>query len=152
MNTINERIRYVRKNILKISQQELSKKIGISQNAVSWSEKPNNNVSDITIKAICTIFNVNEEWLRYGTEPIFIESDTFDLNKFIEQQGATDLEKEIVRTYFELPQEIRRPLLEHFMKKFGYRQDVMTVNEMQEIYNSAPDEDPRSENNNKKII
>lgn len=135
-----------------MSQLDFANKLGLSQRTISWSEQEGNNVPDSNIKSICTLFNVNENYLRYGTEPIFIESDTFDLNKFIEQQGATDLEKEIVRTYFELPQEIRRPLLEHFMKKFGYKQDVMTVNEMQEIYNSAPDEDPRLENNNKKII
>lgn len=149
MNTINERIKYIRKNILKISQQELSKKIGISQNAVSWSEKPNNNVSDSTIKTICVSFDINEDWLRNGIEPMFVESDNFDLNKFIDEQGATDLEKEIVKTYFELPKEIRQSLLDHFMKKFGYK-NPMTVDEMQEIYSFAPNQDPKS--NNKKII
>lgn len=143
LNTINERIKHVRKNILKISQQELAEKIGVSQNAISWSEKPNNNVSDSTIKSICTLFNINEDYLRHGTEPIFIESDTFDLNKFIDEQGGTELEKEIIRTYFELPEDIRKTILEHFKQKFGLHEKSkgkpMTVAEMQTLYDSIPD-------------
>ncbi|MDO4317898.1 MAG: helix-turn-helix transcriptional regulator [Lachnospiraceae bacterium] len=115
MNTLNERIKKVRKD-LGLSQKEFAAKIGISQRAVSWGEQPGNNVPDNTIKALCMIFKVNEPWIRYGTEPMYIESSTFSLDIFLETQQATPLEIDILKAYFELEPDIRKMLLEHFQK------------------------------------
>ena len=142
-SSLNERIKYIRKNILKMSQFDFANKLGLSQRTISWSEQEGNNVPDSNIKSMCTLFNINEDYLRHGTEPIFIESDTFDLNKFIDEQGGTELEKEIIRTYFELPEDIRKTILEHFKQKFGLHEKSkgkpMTVAEMQTLYDSIPD-------------
>ncbi len=142
-SSLNARIKYIRKNILKMSQFDFANKLGLSQRTISWSEQEGNNVPDSNIKSMCTLFNINEDYLRYGTEPIFIESNTFDLNKFIDEQGGTELEKEIIRTYFELPENIRKTILEHFKQKFGLQEKSkgkpMTVSEMQTLYDSIPD-------------
>ena len=47
-----------------------------------------------------------------------IQKSSFSLDSFIEEHGGTDLEIEIVKTYFELEPEIRHTILEHFKKKF----------------------------------
>jgi len=111
------RIRNVRKE-LKMSQKEFAERMGVSQGTVSWSEQPYKNVPDSTIRSICTIFNVNEDYLLYGQLPIFIQPDVFSLDKFIDERGGTDLEKEIIKTYFELDPEIRKATFEHFKNKF----------------------------------
>ncbi len=116
--TLNERIRELRKQLC-LSQKDFAEKIGISQRSVSWSEQPNNNVPDSTIKSICMAFGVNEEWLRYGTEPIYIQPPTFSLDDFARQHGATELELQIVKTYFELDAETRKMLISHFSRSFA---------------------------------
>ena len=118
MITLNERIKELRKRS-GLSQKGLAEKIGISQRSVSWGEQPGNNVPDSTIKTICMAFNVNEDWVSYGTEPMYIQPDTFSLDNFIKEKGGTELEKEIVKTYFELDPEIRKAVMDHFKAKFA---------------------------------
>lgn len=73
---IGERIRYLRKNCLKIkSADEFGSKIGISGSNIRNIENSRINVTDRVISDICTVFNVNENWLRNGgpDDSIFIE-------------------------------------------------------------------------------
>lgn len=140
---INARIRYLRKEILHLNQRQFASDLGMAQTGISGMEQDGATVTDRVIKSICLFYSINEDWLRHGTEPIFIESDTFDLNKFIDEQGGTELEKEIIKTYFELPEDIRKTILEHFKQKFGLQEKLkeksMTVVEMQTLYDSIPD-------------
>ena len=62
---------------------------------------------------------MNEEWLLNGTEPMFVQPDTFSLDDFVKSKGATGLELEIVKTYFELDPEIRRTAMEHFKRRLA---------------------------------
>lgn len=64
--TINERIKYLRKNIFCLSQAELAEKLGISQTAVASIERKHGIVSEQTIKFFCLLYSVNEEWLRHA--------------------------------------------------------------------------------------
>lgn len=118
IESVNFRIKELRK-ALGMSQTELAKKMGVSQGAVSWNEQPGNNVTESTIKSICTILNANEEFLLNGALPMFIQPDTFSLDNFIKEKGGTELEKEIVKTYFELDPEIRKAVMDHFKAKFA---------------------------------
>jgi len=70
-------------------------------------------------KLICTVFNVNEDWLLNGAEPMFIEPDTFSLDAFIKERGGDDLEMQIIKAYFELDEETRRSVVEHFKEKLA---------------------------------
>lgn len=108
--TINERIKFLRKE-KGLNQKQFASLLGITQSGASYMEQPGNNVSDSSIKSICTICNVNEEWLRSGIEPIHIEPDTFSLDEFVKQRGATDLELQIVKLYFDLDTNTRN---QHF--------------------------------------
>lgn len=74
--TIGERIRYLRKNILVIkSGDEFGNKIGISGSNIRNIENSRINVTDRVISDICTVFSVNEDWLRSGgsDDEIFVE-------------------------------------------------------------------------------
>lgn len=114
---LDSRIRNIRKE-LKMSQKEFAERMGVSQGTISWSEQPDKNVPDSTIKSICTIFNVNENYLLYDELPMFLQPDTFSLDNFIEERKGTDLEKEIIKTYFELDPEVRKAVFDHFKNKF----------------------------------
>ena len=116
--TINERVRYLRKNVLHISQTEFASSLGMKQTGISYMERDGSTVTDQTIKSICFFYNINEEWLRYGTGEMYIQPDTFDLNAFARSNGATDLELQIIRSYFELDADVRKAVLEHLKKCF----------------------------------
>lgn len=117
MDTLNERIKTVRKN-LGLSQKDFAEKIGISQRSVSWGEQPGNNVPDSTIKALCMAFRVSETWLRDGTGPMYTAEPTFSLDQFVRDHHGTDQEIEIMKAYFELDPEIRRKVWDHFRARF----------------------------------
>lgn len=67
---MNERIKHLRKDILKLSQKDFSDKLGLSENFVWMIEKGNRVPSDRTISDICRIFDIQEDWLRHGLEPM----------------------------------------------------------------------------------
>lgn len=117
--TINERVKYFRKEILHLSQTDFAISIGMKQTSVSSFEKPGATVSDQSIKAICSIYSLNEDWLRYGTEPMYIEPTVFNLDEFCKQHEATEQEIEAVKAYFELPPDIRKYLIKHFSGRLG---------------------------------
>lgn len=64
---MNNRILSIRKDA-KLTQEEFGSRIGgLSRNYVWMIEKGERIPSDRTINDICREFNVNEEWLRFGT-------------------------------------------------------------------------------------
>lgn len=67
---MNTRILEIRKS-LNLSQEEFSNKIGLKRSSLSEIERGNAPVTERTIIAICSKFNVNEEWLRSGKGKMF---------------------------------------------------------------------------------
>ncbi len=75
MNDILLRIRKVFKDSEK-SQTEIGKMISkTSQYVWKLLNDDNANPSDSVIKDICREFNINEEWLRFGIEPMKKQPD-----------------------------------------------------------------------------
>lgn len=70
---MNERLKQLRKE-LKINQTNFAKQLGITQTAYSMIENGNNPLADRYIKVICSVFNVNETWLRTGEGEMFLFS------------------------------------------------------------------------------
>ena len=69
---VKERIKELRKT-LKMSQDTFAEKLSLTKNYISLVENGNRNLSEQSIKVLCSIFNVNEEWLRTGNGKMFIE-------------------------------------------------------------------------------
>lgn len=114
--TINERIKFLRKE-KGLNQKQFALLLGITQSGASYMEQPGNNISESSIKSISTICNVNEEWLRNGTEPVYIQAPTFSLDKFVKDHGGTEFELDIMKAYFELDPDIRKMLVKHFKER-----------------------------------
>lgn len=115
--TINERIRHFRKNVLHINQRQFAADLGMAQTGVSGLEQDGATVTDRAIKSICMAYSVNEDWLRNGTEPMYIQKPTISLDDFVRQRGGTDLELDIMKAYFELEPDIRAMLVQHFKER-----------------------------------
>lgn len=119
---IYERIRELRKNHLKMSMEAFGNTLGVSRDTINNIEhnrlaRPDQKLS--LYKLICSEFNVSEDWLLNGTGPMYVESDTFNLDDFVHSHNATDFELEIVKTYFELDPEIRQAVISHFKKRLS---------------------------------
>ena len=71
---MNKRIRILRE-ILNLKQSEFANAIGLTTSSVSDMERNQAPITERTIIAIYSKFKVNEEWLRNGKEPIFLEYD-----------------------------------------------------------------------------
>lgn len=112
--TINERIRWFRKEHLRISQAEFAQVIGMKQTSVSTFERNGASVSDQIVKSICMAFSVNECWLRTGEGEILKQPKTFSLDLYLKENGCTALEMEIVKAYFALDVDTRQKVFEHF--------------------------------------
>lgn len=67
---MNSRIKKLR-NHLKLTQKEFASKIGLKNSSLCDIEQNRCNVSERVIIAICSIFNVNENWLRTGQGEMF---------------------------------------------------------------------------------
>ncbi len=70
---MNGRIKHLRKEVLDMTQDDFSSKLGLSRNFIAQLETGAKVPSERTIKDICREYNVNENWLRTGEGEIFIE-------------------------------------------------------------------------------
>lgn len=69
---MNERLKKLRKH-LDLTQAKFANKIGVKQNTVAQYEMGRNVPIDSVITLICKEYNVNEDWLRYGTGEMFVK-------------------------------------------------------------------------------
>lgn len=68
---MKNRIKQLRKEELKISQDKMADKLHISQNMITSYETGKTIPPDRVIADICREFNVSEEWLRTGKGDIY---------------------------------------------------------------------------------
>lgn len=66
---MNNRILLLRKT-LNLTQKDFANKIGF-KSSISDIENGKAPITERTIISICSIFNVNEEWLRFGSGNMF---------------------------------------------------------------------------------
>ena len=116
---IYERIRFLRKNHLKLSQAEFGKILGVSRDVIKNIElnvlvKPEQKLS--LIKLMCKEFNVNEDWILHGIDPMINKTNVFSFDKFLKEKEATELEIDIMKIYLSLDKGIRRKLMSDFKK------------------------------------
>ena len=116
---LHERIKELRKNHLHLSQTEFGEMVGVSRSVINNIERnvlarPDQKLS--LMKLICSKFNVNEEWLLNGTEPMFVEPDKFSLDKL----------------------EIRKKAINYFKKKISNTSNATPTQNIEEEIVSEP--------------
>lgn len=70
---IFDRIKFLRKSVLKKTQQEFSEAVHISRSNMGNIEIGRIAVTDRVINDICEAFNVSEYWLRTGEGEMFVQ-------------------------------------------------------------------------------
>lgn len=118
---MNERIRMLRED-KEMTRAAFGQRLGVSGDVINNLERGRVEVKDHIVKLICAEYGVNEEWLREGKEPMYIEPETFNLDEFAKSRGASDLELRVVKAYFELNPDVRKMLIEHFKTELSEEQ------------------------------
>ena len=114
---MNERIKQLRKE-LGLTLEKFGERLGVSKVAISLIENGKNALTDQMFKSICREFNVREEWLRNGDEPMFNGSPQTFLDELCEQYDLDTLDKQIVDIYISLPKQLRDSVKEHIKKVY----------------------------------
>lgn len=116
MNYLKERIKDLR-NSLKLTQQKFADRLGLKRQTIAAYEIGNIVPSDSTLLLICKEFNVNEEWLRYGTGEMFRiipeEDETAAIvsNLLEEDNAFYDIIKGVMKTFDELAPDAQDTLI-----------------------------------------
>ncbi|GMO38969.1 MAG: hypothetical protein Ta2B_18480 [Termitinemataceae bacterium] len=79
---VNERIKQIR-TVLKFSQVKFAKIISISNGYMAEIEQGKNKANDRIIKLVCSSFNVNERWLRFGEGDMFSDNPNEQYTKLL---------------------------------------------------------------------
>ena len=119
---LHERIRYLRKDTLKMSMDAFGKRLGVSRDTINNIERnrlarPEQKLS--LLKLMCKEFNVSEKWLLDGKGEMFVSDET-EYNALIEQMLSSENEfvKNIFKT-FALFDEKDWEALQHMVEKYN---------------------------------
>lgn len=143
---MNKRLKLLRKT-LDLTQQEFADRIGSKRNTIAKYETETNTPSTSVITLICREFNVNEDWLRYGTGEMFCqlsEDDEFlKATESIVKNNDVEIMSLLVE-YWKLD-EVSKDVFRNYLRNVSKRIETtetkdnsMTVEEFKEIYNSIP--------------
>lgn len=116
---LHERIKKLRKEHLNLSQEAFGKKLGVSRSVINNIERnclarPEQKLS--LIKLMCKEFNINENWLLHGIDPMINKNNIFSFDEFLKEKEATELEIDIMKIYLSLDKDVRRKLMFDFKK------------------------------------
>lgn len=112
---IYKRIKKLRRDQLKLTQDEFSKRIKISRSNLASIEIGRISVTDRVINDICLAFKVNEEWLRNGQGDVFSDSKSVVINQLSEEYHLNELETDILKSYINLPPK-QRDIIGEYIK------------------------------------
>ena len=100
---VYDRIKDLRKKSLKMSQTAFGKSLGVNRDVINNIEnnrlaRPEQKMS--LYKLICSEFNVNEDWLLNGNEPMFVESKD-EYSALIDKvlSGENEFAKNVFKTF-----------------------------------------------------
>ena len=134
---LNNRLKMLRKDVLRLSQEEFAKSIGMSKGAISQFENGTYVPTSQTIMLICREFGVSESWLRTGEGEMFVEISKED--QLIKWAGDVFRDRDdafrrrFVQMLMQLPPEGWKLL------------EWMTNKLMEEVQKKSPDAEPDSD-------
>lgn len=118
MNSFSERIKYLRKNKLHLTQVEFAERLGLTGPAVTGWEKGIKNPTDATIKHICKEFNVNYSWLVDGMGEMFTNPNDALIEGIKNKYKLRDVEVRLIEQFIKLDEKDRDILLNYLENVF----------------------------------
>lgn len=139
---VYERIRILRKEVLKMSQEVFAERLGVSRSVIKNIElnalaRPDQKLS--LYKLICSEFNISEEWLLNGTGDMYASNEA-EYSALIDRvmTGQNEFAKNIFKT-FSLFDEADWEALRRMIDKYIDVADAEDVSEEKPLYDDVPD-------------
>lgn len=104
---MNERLKQLRK-ALKLNQVDFGAKLSLTGSAISRYESGVNAMADNIVLLICREFDVNEEWLRYGTGSMFSQKNMDLIEQLSDKYDLGLYGRQLLETYLELSDSDKR--------------------------------------------
>lgn len=104
---IKDRIRYFRKDIKKLTQDEFRKAINLSRSNLASIETGAVNITDRVIADICKTFNISEHWLRTGEGKMYVESEASLVDSLAKQMNMSAEQKKLMEIFLSMSDEKR---------------------------------------------
>ena len=114
---MNERLKLLRK-ALNMSMVEFVKPLGVTHTALSLWENNKRSISDSMLNLICSVYNVNEQWLRTGTGDMFCLPKDEYISSLSNQYHLSQDDVEIISNFLTLDVEDRKHFLSIANKLF----------------------------------
>lgn len=105
------RIKILRKNYLKLSQTEFGERLGVTRSVINNIERELVELKEHMLKLICQTFNVNEDWLRYGNEPVFKEQNLDLVKQMVDEYNLDEMDEMILTNFLRLNHEERKLII-----------------------------------------
>ena len=115
MEEMAERVKAIRK-ALGLTQEEFAKEIGVSRANIGNIEYGRVALTDRNISVICRTFNVNENFLRNGSNPIFLETELDLIAEMKKKYRLTETDTAILENFVNLSPAERKLIIETFRK------------------------------------
>lgn len=113
---IYERIKYLRKEVLKLSRREFGDRLGVSESVIVNVElnrlaKPEQK--EPIIKLICKEFNVNYSWLKDGIGEMESDFHSSIIDDLVDEYDLDETDRKIIENYMKLDKNARKALSDY---------------------------------------
>ncbi|MEA5057737.1 MAG: helix-turn-helix domain-containing protein [Anaerotignum propionicum] len=114
--SISNRVKEVRKNF-KLSQAAFGEKLSVSRDVINDVENDRVTPKELFLQHLCTVFNVNENWLRDGIGEMFIETNKTFISALANEYNLDTLDEKIIECYLNLGA-LQRKVLKDCLRNF----------------------------------
>lgn len=104
---LHERIKHIRKDELKLTQDAFGNSLGVSRDVVNNWERGRVDIKDYVLKLICKTFRVNYAWLSEEIGEPFVSVPDIILDDVAEEYGLDEEDRLLMEEYAKLPPEVR---------------------------------------------
>lgn len=101
---MSDRVKVIRQSLNK-TQAEFAKMLGVGQSTLAMMEVSKRPISERHIKTICSICNINEEWLRTGEGEMLAESNDTVLAELAAEYRLEGERYNLIRNFLMLTDE-----------------------------------------------
>lgn len=109
-----------------ISQRKFASRLGLTGSAVSLIEGGERPVTERTIKAIASEFNINEHWLRTGEGEMFNDDDPSITDEVVKRYNLPPAARVILEEFCQLPPDAQESIAA-FIRNAGSRLDNLSA-------------------------
>lgn len=121
---IGDRLKYLRKNKLKMTQSQCAEKLNISIPTYSRYESNKFNFNDRIVSDICREFKINSDWLLYGKGEVLNNTSRDKIDEISHDYGLDNVSKNILKNFLNLDKNKRTELISLFSELLQDSQDL----------------------------